>query len=118
MSAEDINNIANYIVILAIIPFGLFTLLYGLLSPWWKSLLGITMFCLGLSLTSVLAVVVARRWFGAYPGYEWVAIGVYSFVTLTAIGLVVIYLVERTRRPILEWSINTQKEEHEQPLNS
>jgi flagellar biosynthesis protein FlhB len=111
VSAEDINNIGNYIVLVAIVPFGLFTVLYGILSPWYRSLLGLTMFMLGLSLTSVLGVVLLRRWFGTYPGYEWVAVIVYSIATCTAFGLVVIYLVERSRRPMLELTLRAKKDE-------
>jgi hypothetical protein len=118
MTASEVNDIANYIVFAAIIPFGLFTLLYGILSPWYRSLLGVTMFCLGLSLTAVLGVVLARRWLGEYPGYEWVAIIVYSFVTLTAFGLVLIYLVERSRRPSIELPLKTQKEDNEHSVRS
>lgn len=95
MTAVAINDFATGIVLAGAIPALLFTLIYGLGSPWYRSGLGVVMFLLGVSLTTVYAIVLSRRFFGTYPGYEWVAVGGYSFLLVAMLGLVIITLIER-----------------------
>lgn len=39
-----LNEIANWIVLAAAIPAATFVILYGILSPWYRTWLGVTMF--------------------------------------------------------------------------
>lgn len=83
MTSEEINDIAGFIVALAAIPATATALIYGFGSPWWRSWLGRVMFAKWLSVALVLIVVFARRTWGDYPGYEWVALFTYSFMLVT-----------------------------------
>ncbi len=94
-TAEQINDAATWLVIAGIVPSLAFTLIYGFGSPWYRSALGVVMFLLGLSLTTVLGIVLGRRLFGEYPGYQWVAIGGYSLLLVAMVGLAVIVIIER-----------------------
>lgn len=106
---EVVNDIANWIVIAAVIPFALFTILYGVLAPWYKTLLGFVLFGLIGTTTAVLFFALLRRWIGAFPGYEWWAIGIYSSLTLFATAFLVIFFVERRRAPLLELSVKRRR---------
>lgn len=97
-----VNEIANLIVFVAAIPFFLSTIAYGILAPWYRSLLGVTLFGLIASVTGVLIFVFTRRIWGDYWGYEWVAIGVYTSLTTFAFAFLAIFLVERRRAGLLE----------------
>lgn len=109
MTPAEINEIANWIALAAIIPFALFTVIYGFGSPWYKSPLGVTIFGLGAGVTGVLCVVLARRWFKEYPGYEWVAIIAYSLFTLIGIALLVILLLERRRSDMMQFPVKKKE---------
>lgn len=92
-----INEIANWIVLVAALPFAAATLSYGVLAPWYRSLLGSTMFSLLASITAALGFVFARRLMGAFWGYEWFAIVIYSMLFLSALTFVTVFYVEFRR---------------------
>jgi hypothetical protein len=49
----------------------------------------------------VLTFVTVRRMFGDFPGYEWMAIGVYTLLTLMGWSLWAIVLIERRRAGLM-----------------
>lgn len=98
MNAETINDFATNIVLLGAIPALAFVLIYGLGSPWYRSALGVVMMLLGSSIVIVYGIVIGRRLFDDYPGYQFVAIIGYSLLFLALVSLDVIVIIER-RRP-------------------
>lgn len=106
-----VNEIANIIVFIATLPFLLSTLAYGLLAPWHRSLLGTTLFGLLASSTAVLAFIFSRRVWGAYWGYEWVAIIAYTSLTAFATALLLMFFVERDRAGLLEFPLIRRDQE-------
>lgn len=102
MSPDQINAIANWIALSAIVPYAGYTLTYGLASPWFRSLLGIVMFSMGAAITLVLGYVTVRRVFGDFPGFEWWSIAIYSLLALAGYALWAIVIVERRRAPLLQ----------------
>ena len=74
MTPDAVNEFANWIALSAVLPAILFTLIYGFGSPWYKSGLGVTLFGLMFSISSLFPVILARRFFGEYPGYHIVAV--------------------------------------------
>lgn len=106
-----VNDIANWIVISAAIPFALFTILYGLLAPWYRTLLGSVLFGLIFFITMVLLFILARRWWGDFWGYEWFAIGIYSMLTLFATMFLLIFIRERRGSDLLEMPVNRNHKE-------
>lgn len=111
MSAEEINNMANWIALSALIPFGIASIVYGAGAPWYKTILGSAMFAWLTSVDVVLLVVLARRWFGAYPGYEWVAITAYSYLTLAGVAVAAVMIVERRRAGYLTFPIRRRRKD-------
>jgi hypothetical protein len=109
MTPDQINDIANFIVLLAVIPYALFSLTYGLRDPWRSTYLGVIMFGLVTSQALTLAFIISRRWFGEYPGYEWVAIVLYSSLTVFAWLFYAIFLVERKRADIMQFPVARRK---------
>lgn len=63
------------------------------------------------SLDLVFAVVLGRRFYDEYWGYEWVAVGAYSALFLTYWALVAVIFVER--RPERERPLVTVEQERE-----
>lgn len=102
---STVNDAATWIIFLGAIPACLFVLLYGFLAPWYRSLLGFTLFGLMASIAAILVFVVLRRIFGAFPGYEWWAVGVYSIFGIFITALSVIFVVERRRAGLLVFLI-------------
>ena len=125
MTPADVNELTDWIALSAAIPAILFTLVYGFGSAWYKSGLGITLFGLMFSISSLLAVILPRRFFGEYPGYHIVAVVVYVMLTLMFWSFFIILLKERRharpleiplqRTPTRETEIITkeQKEHHD-----
>lgn len=111
MTPEAINDFATILALTAIAPAAGYTLTYGIGSPWYRSLLGVVLFGLGASVTTVLSVVLLRRLLGAYPGYEWVAVSAYSILTLTMWALWAIVIVERRRAPMLHLPLTRKEDE-------
>ena len=102
MTPADVNEFADWIALSAAIPATLFTLVYGFGSPWYKSGLGMTLFGLMFSISSLFAVILARRFFGEYPGYHIVAVVVYVMLTLMFWSFFFILLKERRHARPLE----------------
>ena len=102
MTPADVNEFANWIALSAAIPALLFTLVYGFGSPWYKSGLGITLFGLMFSISSLFLVILARRFFGEYPGYHIVAVVIYVVLTLMFWSFFFILLKERRHARALE----------------
>jgi len=100
MTSEQINDIASYIALAAGIPIFLFTFVYGVGSGWWRSWLGRIFFCSMLSLTFLFGMILARRWFDKFFGYEWVAVFVYSFFFSSFTALLIMLFIERRHRPL------------------
>lgn len=69
--------------------------IYGFGSPWWRSLLGITIFAKWLSVMLVFDFIIARRAFGEFPGYGLLALVTYGFMFLAFSAVVVEVVVER-----------------------
>ncbi len=99
-----VNDIANWIMLAAAIPAATFVFLYGILSPWYRSWLGVTMFGVITSVAAVLVFVAVRRWLHEFPGYELWAVVIYSLFLLSLLGLVVVFIVERRRAGLLVFS--------------
>ena len=102
MTPADVNELTDWIALSAAIPAILFTLVYGFGSPWYKSGLGMTLFGLMFSISSLFAVILARRFFGEYPGYHIVAVVVYVMLTLMFWSFFFILLKERRHARPLE----------------
>ena len=102
MTPEVVNGFANWIAISAALPAILFTLIYGFGSPWYKSGLGVTLFGLMFSISSLFLVILARRFFGEYPGYHIVAVVVYAMLTSMFWSFFIIFLKERRHARPLE----------------
>lgn len=98
---NQINDLATWVALSAAIPFVGYLFTYGVGSPWYRSLLGWVMFALGLSISLVLSFNTIRRVHGEFPGYEWWALGIYSFLTVVGYALWAIVIVERRRAPLL-----------------
>lgn len=97
VAPEQINEFANYLVLLAFVPYFLFSLTYGYKDKPWKTYLGFIIWGLITTQALVLGFVASRRWWGAYFGYEWIAVILYGSMILFAWSFYVIYLVERRR---------------------
>lgn len=95
MTPEAVNEIAGIVVTLTAIPAVLTALIYGFGSPWWTSWLGRIIFAKWLAIALVFILIVARRTFGEYPGYEWVALIIYTFTFLTFSATTVEVIIER-----------------------
>ena len=105
MTPADINFIANYIALSALIPFALFSMTYATVDRPWGTYLGVTIWGLITSQALVLGFVTARRWLGEFFGYEWVAVVLYTALSLFAWFFYVIYLVERRSSPALQFPL-------------
>lgn len=97
MNIEMINHISTWIALSAVVPCLLFTIIYGLGSPWYKSWLGRTLFGLMFSITMLFVVILLRRFFGEYTGYYLVSLVAYTLLTLMFWSFLVIFLIERRK---------------------
>lgn len=93
----DINTLTDWVAVAAVIPFALYTLIYGIGSPWYRSILGWVLFGLGLATTAALTYVAVRRIVGDFPGWEFWSLAVYSVLALVGWALVGAVVVERRR---------------------
>lgn len=101
MNIAEPNDVATVIVGITFIAFAAYTGMYAFRSHFWESWLGYVMFFLGVDGMVLSGHVLVRRVLGDYPGYGWVAVGVYSFTAVTAIALFFIMLAETRRKPML-----------------
>lgn len=96
---QAINDFATYLALAGAAPalgaFLVFTL--GKPRQWFKTLLGWVIATLFLSIVIVYAIVLGRRIFGAYPGYEWVAVAGYGLTVLSLVAVMFTIIVERRR---------------------
>lgn len=95
MTAELINNWATVPAVIAGVGALAVAIVYGIGSPWWKSPLGVAFLGVTVSGIFTFIIVYARRFFGLYPGYEWVALFGYSGIALVWWGMFVVILRER-----------------------
>jgi hypothetical protein len=95
MTDEVLNDIATYVVYGVAILAHVLVLTYGLGSPWWRSLLGITIFTKWLSVMLVFDYLIARRVWGDFEGYGLFALLAYGFMFLAFGAVVVEVLIER-----------------------
>ena len=95
MTPHAINHLAGYIALAAVVPALATTIIYGAGSPWWRSWLGRVVFATCLPIVIVFGVVLTRRFFGNYTGYEWVALISYSTLFLAFTAMAVIVTLER-----------------------
>lgn len=92
---EILNDAAIWPLYGVAIASHVLVLIYGIGSPWWRSLLGVTIFAKWLSVMLVFDFLIARRTFGEFPGYGWLALGVYGFMFLAFWAVVVEVAIER-----------------------
>lgn len=95
MSDQEINDIANIVVIAVTVPAVLNAAIYGLGSRWWESWLGRVLFSKWLSVALVFVFILTRRFWGEYPGYGWWAISLYAFVLVSFVATTVELIIER-----------------------
>lgn len=95
MNAEAVNAAATWLTIAGAIPAFLFAVAYGVASPWYRSALGVVTFGLLGTLALLFVLILARRLFGLYPGYELAAVAVYGMLAVALWGLFIVYLRER-----------------------
>lgn len=95
MTDATINDIAGLVVIAVTVPAVLNATIYGLGSRWWQTWLGRVLFSKWLSVALVFVFIVARRVLGEFPGYGWVALGLYTFVLLSFAATTAELIIER-----------------------
>ena len=108
MTDHILNDWATFIVYGVAAVSHALVLIYGLGSPWWRSLLGVTIFAKWLSVMLVFDYLIARRVWGEFPGYGLAAILVYGFMLLAFSAVVVEVVIER-RHPADEAAPHRQK---------
>ena len=101
MNTIEANDVATIIVGVTCAAFLGYTITYASRSHFWESWLGYVMFVLGVDGVVITGHVLVRRVLGDYPGYEWVAVGIYTFTAITAIALWFIITAETRRKPML-----------------
>lgn len=90
----DVNDAASYIALVCIVPMLIAATAYGVGSTWYGSWLGRIFFGLFASIALIFGVILARRFFGDYPGYEWVAVAAYSLLFLTFSATAAVVIIE------------------------
>lgn len=97
MPTDDVlNEWAAYVALATIVPAFVSTAVYGLGAPWYRSALGTVTFVKWLAIVLVFAVILARRFFGEYLGYGWVALVTYSLLLLAFSAMAVVVILEVT----------------------
>lgn len=94
ITAEDV---ANFVAMASGAPVILFTLIYGILVRWYRTLLGTSVFSLFLSFALLFSMIILRRTVGEFPAYDYIAISVYSFMLLSFSFFLWVFLLERKR---------------------
>lgn len=103
MTDSIINEIAGLVAVLVAVPAVANVLIYGLGSRWWETWLGRVLFSKWLSVALVFLFIIARRAWGDFPGYDWLALGLYSFVFLSFAATTVELIIEsRSPAPVVE----------------
>lgn len=89
------NGIATFVAFAVAVPAHALVFVYGLGSPWYKSLLGVTIFTKWLSVALIFDYLISRRIFGEYPGYGVLAFVTYLLAFLAFTAVVVEVIIER-----------------------
>lgn len=76
----------------------LVTYFIGSRGRWRKSLLGVAFAGLIVVVLPIFGIIFGRRIFGAYPGYQWVALIGFSGVDVIYAVVLVVIIVEQRRR--------------------
>lgn len=111
MSTLDqvLNDVATIIVFAVAVPAHALVFIYGLGSPWYRSVLGVTIFAKWLSVALVFDYLISRRLWGEWPGFGVTAIAVYGFMFLAFSAVVAEVVIER-RDPAALGSIPIRKD--------
>ncbi|MCZ4498859.1 MAG: hypothetical protein JWQ74_1412 [Marmoricola sp.] len=95
MTADDIRFA---LVAIATLPATGFTIVYGLGSPWYKSLLGRALFTHALGMALLIDISVLYKFFGDdYAGRDVVSITVYAVIIVGTWAQFIALLRERAR---------------------
>lgn len=84
MSDGTYENILLWLITIAAPGQTLFVLIYGLRSPWYKSLLGRALFTKSLALALLLDISLVGHWWPTYPGQKPIGIVVVGLVLIGA----------------------------------
>ncbi|MDQ2690359.1 MAG: hypothetical protein M3Y29_08815 [Chloroflexota bacterium] len=106
---EAFNGFATFIAFAVAAPAHALVLIYGLGSPWYRSLLGVSIFAKWLSVALIFDFLIMRRLFGEFPGYGVAAVAVYGFAFLAFSAVVVEVVIER-RNPAAPASLPLRKD--------
>ena len=87
----------NFVVLIGGLFMLAFAVLYGLGSPWYRSLLGVAIFGMGAANLSVLLVVLTRRWLPGFPYHAELAFCAYTLFAAASAALFVMLIIERRR---------------------
>lgn len=98
---EVINDVANWFALVASIPSVIGAVSYSLLAPWYRTWLGVVIWGWLTSIALVLVFIVSRRFFGAYWGYEIIAVIVYPSFAFFTTAFMVVFYVERRHDELL-----------------
>lgn len=109
MDDEVINAWANIPALLAAAGCVATLLLYGVGSPWYRTLLGVVFFGVVAVNIPVFGIIFGRRIFGMYPGYGTVALVTYSFAALAWWSMFVMVLIERRSDHIITLPIKKDR---------
>lgn len=112
-TSQDISQIAGYIALASLLPLALTTVVFGVGSSWFRSRLGWAVFGSWASQLAVLVIVLARRFRGEYPGYEWVALVGYSVLFLAYSAMAVVVILERRPPKAIGETRDERKAHHE-----
>lgn len=96
---ETINSLSTVPLLVGMTFAAIVALIYGIGSRWYTSLLGVAFFGIMLGSSLPIVIILGRRVFGTYPGYEWVALGLCSLFAISWVAMAAIIVVERHRAP-------------------
>lgn len=97
---EVVSDVATVVLVLGMVLAGVTSLVYGIGSRWYDSLLGVAFLAVTVVSSLPLVIIVTRRAFGRYPGTEWVSLGLFSLFTIAWVAMLTIVLIERNRAPV------------------
>lgn len=85
-------------------------ILYGVGSPWYRTLLGVVFFGVVVVNIPVFGIIFGRRIFDMYPGYGWVAFVTYCFAALGWWSMFAMVLIERRSSHVITLPIKKDKD--------
>lgn len=93
---DQINNIADIILLTSLPAVVYFTISYGIRAKWWKTLIGIMFFSLGAALTIFDSIVLLSLFLGPdYYGRPVIRVVGYVLLSLSLYFICIVYEVER-----------------------